>query len=156
MTSLNDLKETKIPKYTRGMSSADYRGKVLAAASSRSRARDAFEGVILNEVVAADAAVDNTQPGFLDRDEYEERLSENRRAYDDLLGAMSGRLITEVRKAKTTVFPEGCAATGFARALKKIKEITDGEEEDLLREFSELDVLEKGDDPREHFERLER
>ena len=119
------------------------------------RAEDTFEGVILRELMAAEAAQDPNDPGFLTPDEIEERECENKRAYDDLLGVMSGKLITEVRKAVSDIFPNGCAAKAFSKVLTKIKEITDGQEEDLLSEFGDINALEKGEDPRELFERLE-
>ena len=155
MTSLSNLKESRLPRYTSGTSSSDYKGKVLSAASSRSRARDALEGVLSEELRLAATTNTRGDDGYLSDDEILARESENKRAYDDLLGVMTGKLVGVVRKAKSDMFPEGCAYTGFTEALKKIKEITDGEEEDLLREFGELDVLEKGDDPKDHFERLE-
>ena len=68
---------------------------------------------------------------------------------------MSGKLITEVRKAVSDIFPNGCAAKAFSEVLTKIKEITDGQQEDLLSEFGDINALEKGEDPRELFERLE-
>ena len=80
MTSLDDLKETKLPRYIKGTSSANYKVKVLAAASSRSRAEDAFEGVILRELMAAEAAQDPNDPGFLTPDEIEERERENKKS----------------------------------------------------------------------------
>ena len=153
MTRLSNLKESKLPRYSKGTSRSDYKGKVLSAASSRSRARDALEGVLLEELRLSSTTNARGDEGYLSDDEILARESENKRAYDDLLGVMTGKLVGVVRKAKSDMFPEGCAYTGFTEALKKIKEITDGEEEDLLREFGELDVLEKGDDPKEHFEK---
>ena len=129
------MKETKLPKYVKGTSSSDYKVKVLAAASSRSRARDALEGTLLKELRLASGTTSSSDLGYLSDDDIQEREDENRRAYDDLLGVMTGSLVGVVRKAKSDMFPGGCAYTGFSDALRKIKEITDGEEEDLLREF---------------------
>ena len=49
-TTLGDLKETKLPTYKVGVSSSNYSMLLLAAAASRSRAKDVFTGVILNEI----------------------------------------------------------------------------------------------------------
>ena len=59
------------------------------------------------------------------------------------------------RLAVTPRFPTGCGQTAFDAVLNKIKEITDGEEEDLVAEFYESLCIRKTENPRDFAERLE-
>ena len=60
-----------------------------------------------------------------------------------------------VRLAVTPRFPTGCGKTAFEAVLTKIKELTDGEEEDLVADFNESVKIGKNENPRRFAERLE-
>ena len=60
-----------------------------------------------------------------------------------------------VRLATTPRFPTGCGKTAFNAVLTKIKELTDGEKEDLVAEFNKSVKIGKSENPRRFAERLE-
>ena len=55
----------------------------------------------------------------------------------------------------TPRFPTGCGKTAFDALLTEIKEITNGEEEDLKAEFNECTKIRKHENPKRVEERLE-
>ena len=79
----------------------------------------------------------------------------NNRACADFAKLSPSALKRVARLAVTPRFPTGCGQTAFNAVLTKIKEMTDGEEEDLVAEFNKSLHIRKSDDPRDFAERLE-
>ena len=89
-------------------------------------------------------------------DQEVERLeAENSRAYADFSKLLPSELKRIVRLATTPRFPNGCGKTTLDAVLTKIKELTDGEEEDLVAEFNKSIHIKKSENPRKFAERLE-
>ena len=65
MTDLGDLKEQKFFVFKTGMSTSIHNWRVLMAASTRSRAKDVFEGLINQALVENSVATTNSDPPLL-------------------------------------------------------------------------------------------
>ena len=74
-TDLGKLKESKLPTYKVGVSSLNYSILLLAAASSRSREKEVFEGTILEKVKQHNDGANN-----LTQDELQECKDENKKS----------------------------------------------------------------------------
>ena len=72
------------------------------------------------------------QKPLLTDQEVERLMPENNRACTDLSKLLPSELNKIVRLATTPRFPAGCGKTAFDAVLTKIKELTDGKEEDLV------------------------
>ena len=81
--------------------------------------------------------------------------AENGRAHADFSKLLSSELKRIVRLATTPGFPNGCGKTAFDAVLTKIKELTDGEEEDPVAEFNKSIHIKKSENPRKFAQRLE-
>ena len=148
MTDLNDLKEQKGVVHTKGMDAHEFRWMTLMAAVERSRARDVFEGLVDQELGDnAQVMLSGQQPLLTDQ-EVERLRVKNNRACVDLSKLFPSELKKIVRLATTPRFPTRCGKTAFNAVLTKIKELTDGEEEDLVAEFNESVKIGKSENPR--------
>ena len=94
-------------------------------------------------------------PALLSDQDTEQLRAENNRAHADFAKLPPSALKRVARLAVTPRFPTGCGQTAFDVALNKIKEMTDGEEEDLVAEFNESLHIRKSENPRDFAERLE-
>ena len=157
MTDLDNLKEQKCVSHTKRMDAQEFKWLTLMAASERERARDVFEGLVNQELELEDnqnAILAGQQPLLTDQ-EVERLEEENGRAHVDFSKLLPSELKRIVRLATTPRFPNGCGKTAFDAVLTNIKELTDGEEEDLVTEFKKIIHIEKSENPRKFAERLE-
>ena len=112
----------------------------LMAVTERSRARDAFEGTLNQELEDNVQAILRGEQPLLTDQEVESR-AENDRAHADFSELLPSELKRISRLATAPRFPTGCGKTAFDVVLTKIKEITDGEEEDLVAKFNKHTIL---------------
>ena len=83
-------------------------------------------------------AIARGQQPLLTHQEVERLRAKNNRACADFSKLSPSELKRIVRLATTQRFPTGCGKTAFDAVLTEIKEITDGEKEDLTAEFKQM------------------
>ena len=154
---MDNLKEQKCVSHTKGMDAQKFKWLTLVAASEteRSRARDVFKGSVNQELEDNHQAILAGQHPLLTHQEEERLRAENNRAHSDFSKSLPSELKRIVRLATTPRFPTGYGKTAFDAVLTKIKELTDGEEEDLVAEFNKSIHIAKTENPRKFAERLE-
>ena len=152
-TTLGDLKETKLPTYKVGVSSSNYSMLLLAAAASRSRAKDVFTGVILNEITNHHDATSSVN---LSNDQLNNVKKENARAFNDLMNCMptTGNWLQIIKDSTSTHFPEGCGRTAYERLMAEIAEEVDGDRDELKDEFESQEKIGYNVSPKDHINHL--
>ena len=155
MPELDDLKEQKCVGYTKGVSAQEFKWLTLLAAAERGRAKDVFEGLVNSEMDRNEAVILAGNAALLTDQDMEKLEAENNRACADFAKLLPSGLKRVARLAVTPRFPRGCGQTAFYVVLTKIKETTDGEEEDLVAKFNKSLYIRKSENPRDFAERLE-
>ena len=151
MVGLNRLRENKLPVWEDGMCWEDYEVKFLACMSTRSDGYDAITGVFLNDI----AEDDKRSIRRIDTRAREKMKEENLRAYNDLVAILPhGRYMKKVRKTRSDVFGDNCAASA-QNALKEIvKEENESDKRSLKQVFERVKKISLSKNPVEYILKL--
>ena len=132
MNDLGDLKEKKCAAHKKGMTAHEFDWKTRMAASTRSKTKDVFDGLIDQALADNSAAKANGDPPLFTQQEVDDKRAENERAHTGFSAALPSHMSQIERLVTTPRFPEGSGKTAFNEVLAKIKEITDGNERTSL------------------------
>ena len=165
MSGLAGSKSPRHPAFDKNWTAYQWKQEMTSVGKQRSRAGDMFEGKGQEEMEKHKAEEEKTKQkadagetctassDLLNEAEVEELMKENARAHTDLIHVSQSQFKKEASRAKTELFPSGCAKTALDKVVKEMIYHRFKNVSNLQKLWYDEDAEGTVKDPRDYFDR---